>query len=244
LSPARLLAACLLAGGALAACEPSEATSTEPGDAGIHTEAGEGGLTKRSGPKKDPGGNCVTCHLEEYEHVRHPPHVDVKPTTCAVCHTQDGWRPEVLHHDFWPLTGAHQGRPDTQCAWCHGGKPWRFKGTPKACVGCHQEDFDEAKFPEHSTFGTKCADCHSTDAWKPAKHPPKEPAPVPVPATSGSAKVTTSPKGTATPRSPTPTHPTATAVPTPAPTPVPIPKPTAVPTTRPPDVVTRPSKRR
>ena len=219
----RILALSVLAAFVLA-CDPNAGVVPGP----------DGGATAAS-----RGGDCASCHMEEYEHVRHPPHVDVKPTTCGVCHVQEGWRPAGLHHDWWPLTGAHQGRPDTQCTWCHKGTPSVFKGTPKECVGCHQEDYDASTFPDHATFPKKCAECHTTEAWKPAKHPPpRAPAPVAAPTTTSSPKGT--PKGSPPPKSPTPTRPTATVTPTP----VPIPRPTSTPTTRPPDVISRPSRRR
>ena len=237
MSAARVLAASLLAAASLA-CEPSAETSTHS-DAGV--KVGEGGAVARfnaaTGTGTDKGGECAACHMEEYEHVRQPPHVGVRPTTCGVCHVQSDWRPDVVQHDFWPLAGAHKGRPDTQCSWCHKGTPWVFKGTPKACVGCHKEDYDASTFPDHQTFPTKCANCHSTEAWKPAKHPlPPPPPPAPTPTPTPSTKGT--PKGTP-PRSPPRTTPTAT-VPS---TSVPIPRPTSVPTTRPPDVISRPSRR-
>ena len=186
------------------------------------------------------GGDCVTCHMEEYEHAKDPPHVDVKPTTCGVCHAQASWRPSGLHHDGWPLTGAHKGRPDTQCAWCHKGKPSVFKGTPKECVACHQEDYASSTFPEHATFQKKCTDCHSTEAWHPAKQPPpRAPLAVAAPTALPPSKVTIKGK----PIKATPARPAVTPVPTQAPTPVPIPRPTTTPTTRPPDIISRPSRR-
>jgi hypothetical protein len=197
----------------------------------------DGGAAKGALVTAAPGGDCVTCHIEEYEHVKEPPHVDVKPTTCGVCHVQASWRPAGLHHDWWPLTGAHKGRPDTQCAWCHKGKPSVFKGTPKECVGCHQEDYDASTFPEHQTFPKKCADCHSTDAWHPAKAPPPR-APAPVAAPLPPSKTTPASKTVKT--TPATRPPTAQV---PAPTPVPVPRPTTTPTTRPPDVISRPSRR-
>ena len=92
-------------------------------------------------PSSERGGDCATCHLPEYEHAE-PVHVGEKPTTCKVCHGQEGWRPSSLHHDFSPLTGAHAKAP---CSWCHKGTPSAlatFEGTPTACVSCHLEDYE------------------------------------------------------------------------------------------------------
>jgi hypothetical protein len=222
LSAARTrLAAGVLAAATLGlACDPNAMTSG-------------GGVD--GGPGEGKGGNCVTCHLAEYEHAD-PPHVDVKPTTCAVCHVQEGWHPATLRHEWWSLTGAHAGRPDTQCSWCHKGSPAVFKGTTKECVGCHREDYEASTFPDHQTFPQKCAECHNTTAWKPAKHPPPPP-PVPVPTTTATTTKPL-PKGVKPPPPKPPTRPPPTSVPTT------VPAPTSVPTARPPDVISRPSRRR
>ena len=185
----------------------------------------------------EKGGDCSSCHMPEFEGVRDPVHAGVKPTTCAVCHTQQSWRPTSIHHEWWPLTGAHLGIPSPQCAWCHKGTLVVFKGTPKACVGCHREDYEASTFPEHRTFPTTCGDCHTTaPGWKPAKHPPKPPVPVApvgtVPGMLAPPRGAPSPKGGTPPKTTPPkAHPTAPPPTLPAPP------------TRPPDVITRPSRR-
>ncbi len=234
MSAARILSASVLAAGVALAASLGLACDPNAGSA-----EGAGGGAARSAVTADKSGDCASCHMEEYEHVKNPPHVGAKPTTCGVCHVQDGWHPAVLRHDWWPLTGAHQGRPDTQCAWCHKGTPAMFRGTPKECASCHQEDYDASTFPDHQTFQKKCTDCHSTDAWKPAKHPPPKPPP-PAPAVAPTSTAKATPKGTP-PKTAPRTTPVATA--TVPQTPVPIPRPTSVPTTRPPDVISRPSRR-
>ena len=213
----------LFLGLAVAACAPN--------DGGAPTTSADGGVAVT-----DKGGACATCHMAEYEQVREPVHVGAKPTTCTVCHTQDAWRPAAIHHEWWPLTGAHLGTPSPQCSWCHKGTPVVFKGTPKACVGCHREDYDASTFPEHQTFPTTCGDCHTTAAgWRPAKHPPPKPV---APVVTAPPLGTTVPKGLTPPKStppkaPATARPTATATSTTPP----------APTTRPPDVITRPSRR-
>jgi hypothetical protein len=174
-------------------------------------------------PAENKGGNCATCHLPEYEGARD--HADKKPTTCAICHLETSWHPSEVHHDFWKLTGAH-GK--AECAFCHKGAPPTFKGTKKDCVSCHTKDFDTSTFPNHETFGTKCADCHSTTAWKPSTHPPPPPrTPDPVAPPIGSSK--TAPLGS--PRTPLTN---GRALPTATPPRVPTSKP-------PPDVTSRAS---
>ncbi|MEO8878099.1 MAG: hypothetical protein ABI461_21080 [Polyangiaceae bacterium] len=112
---------------------------------------------------KDPQA-CASCHLADFQGVRKPPHVGEKPTTCAVCHTQNSWHPSVLDHS-WPLTGKHATA--SSCFECHKGDPPVFQGTPKACFGCHAADYQRG--PDHVTkhFLTTCETCHSTTAWKP-----------------------------------------------------------------------------
>lgn len=159
---------------------------------------------------------CASCHMPEYQSA--PKHVGKKPTKCAVCHTSDAWRPPVLNHR-WPLTGAHQ---KADCFYCHKGDPVVFMGTPKACVGCHQADYDRA--PGHAgRFPTTCEQCHSTTAWKPTL-PHEEPPP---PATTTPATIPTAPakRAPAPHVAPTPTKPLP-----PHPHPAPTPNPTVEPT--------------
>jgi hypothetical protein len=93
--------------------------------------------------------------MPEYQNAKLPVHVDVKPTKCAVCHVQEAWHPSAVHHEFSPLTGAHQ---KAECNYCHGkGATAVFKGTAKDCIVCHRPEYDSSKFPGHATFPTKCA---------------------------------------------------------------------------------------
>ena len=188
-------------------------------------------------PHEDRGGSCATCHMPEFRQVKEPPHVDVKPTTCGVCHSQEGWRPSVQHHDWWPLTGAHV---KADCLYCHQGKPPSFVGTPKECAKCHMPEFDSSTYPEHSTFGTKCADCHTTTTFKPAtKIPPPTPPPTPAPAPTVAPLSTKGANG-----KPIKAGPGGRPLAPVAPAPPPPQRPTTPPAPRPPDVISRPSSRR
>lgn len=182
--------------------------------------------------KEDPQA-CASCHLSDYEQVRHPPHAGVKPTTCAICHTQTDWHPSVLNHP-WPLTGAHA--KEDICNECHHGEPTVFRGTPKACYACHAADYQ--KGPDHVelAYPKTCEECHTTSAWKPTL-PGIEKRPRPK---AQQTNETTPPVTTATavtkksppkPKTPAVT-PTATTTPTA----------TATATTKP-DVTTGPSRR-
>ena len=118
---------------------------------------------------KSPGA-CAGCHIAEYKAAKN--HVDVRPTTCGICHGSEAWMPSRLDHP-WPLVGAHG---NGKCFWCHKGNPPVFSGTTKECVGCHRAEYDSATFPDHETFSTKCEQCHSSVAWAPALF-----YPVPIP---------------------------------------------------------------
>lgn len=153
---------------------------------------------------------CGRCHLREFTRARRPQHVGQKPSTCASCHLETGWRPSVLVHE-WPLTGAHTA---LDCFACHTGTPARMRGTPEACWGCHEDDYRGVRFAAHARFSHACQECHSTRAWSPTHEPPgereerptSEPPPAPQP----------------TPARPTPT-------PRPQPTPQPAPQPAPAP---------------
>jgi Cytochrome c7 and related cytochrome c len=124
---------------------------------GCTTDAGAGA--------EPPSARCAGCHLQEYRTTTHPPHVRVRPATCAVCHSQTAWHPSQLLHSF-PLDGAHA---KTACFACHQGTSPTFEGTSKQCLGCHATDRRTAdiKVQRHATFSSRCDTCHSTTAWKP-----------------------------------------------------------------------------
>jgi hypothetical protein len=132
----------------------------------------------RSSPGDDSSAQtsarCVSCHLPEYQAVTHPPHRDVKPTTCGTCHDESSWHPSRLVHSF-PLTGAHA---KADCFECHHRPTPVFEGTTELCVGCHAQDQQtaNARVAHHETFPTQCETCHGTIAWKPTL-PHQQPAP-------------------------------------------------------------------
>jgi hypothetical protein len=119
------------------------------------------------GSVEPPSARCAACHLQEFQATTHPPHPGVRPTTCAVCHSETDWHParKVLVHSF-PLDGAHA---KTACFNCHGGPTPVFEGTSKPCANCHQKEHDSAnaKVERHSSFPDECQTCHTTTAWKP-----------------------------------------------------------------------------
>jgi hypothetical protein len=92
--------------------------------------------------------DCQLCHIAEYEAATSPPHVDIFPGECALCHSTTAWQ---------PATFAHETVKDRECSLCH------------------QADYDGTADPVHAgTFPTTCGDCHGTIAWRPAlngEHP-------------------------------------------------------------------------
>jgi hypothetical protein len=97
--------------------------------------------------------DCFSCHRQNDPHQGQMPQ-------CETCHTTAGWKPATFDHSRsrFPLTGAHV---QVACRNCH--QSLAFKGTPTECIACHRADE-----PHQGRFGTNCALCHSTSAWKPA----------------------------------------------------------------------------
>ncbi len=106
-------------------------------------------------------GECARCHLPEFQGARG--HSDQKPTTCAVCHSRDRWRPAILEHR-WTLDGAHR---KARCFACHQDDPPEFRGIGRECVDCHRKAYERAK--GHDDKPDTCADCHTTASWKERK---------------------------------------------------------------------------
>ncbi|MGA9118966.1 MAG: hypothetical protein WB699_06335 [Bacteroidota bacterium] len=111
---------------------------------------------------------CVSCHQADFNATNNPPHVSGGfPTDCTTCHTTTAWQPATFDHSksSFPLTGAHVSVP---CASCHTNN--NFTTVPTTCVGCHQQNFNTASNPPHSTggFSTDCTTCHNTVAWQPS----------------------------------------------------------------------------
>jgi hypothetical protein len=102
---------------------------------------------------KDTPTECEACHLSDDAH-------DGKfGAQCGVCHTSEGWSPAKFDHSLaeFTLEGKHIEVP---CENCHTDG---FKGTPKDCYSCHQQD------DEHDgAFGTACETCHNPSDWKDA----------------------------------------------------------------------------
>lgn len=100
---------------------------------------------------------CASCHSPDDVHR------GARGTDCASCHTTKEWQTARFNHEKetgFALRGAHA---DTACASCH--KTGRYEDkVPKDCHGCHLAEDTHA-----GRLGEKCGDCHTNDAFKPAK---------------------------------------------------------------------------
>ncbi len=105
---------------------------------------------------KGTAKTCIGCHQKDDTHKGQ------FGTDCGACHKTEGWKPATFDHavSTFPLTGKHVA---ARCESCHVGQV--FKGTAKTCAGCHQDPAYHL-----AAFGTACADCHTADAWRPARY--------------------------------------------------------------------------
>ncbi|MFN2120024.1 MAG: hypothetical protein ACK2T0_06505 [Anaerolineales bacterium] len=97
---------------------------------------------------------CGACHFGDDAHKGQ------LGSACGACHTTTAWKPSTFNHNnsAFKLTGAHSSVP---CGSCHVNGV--LTGTPTTCSSCHGQDD-----PHNGAFGSNCAACHSTSAWKPA----------------------------------------------------------------------------
>jgi hypothetical protein len=109
---------------------------------------------------------CIACHRSDFVAAQGPPHQQGGfPLNCSECHSMNSWLGAKFDHAavaHFPLTGAHA---TLACNLCHVGG--RFAGTPAACIGCHQADFQATNNPNHvaAGFAADCSLCHSTSTW-------------------------------------------------------------------------------
>jgi hypothetical protein len=113
---------------------------------------------------------CGNCHLSTYLQTTNPNHAQSGfSRRCEDCHnvTSATWHSSTFSHpESFPLVGGHAG---LACARCHIGG--RYEGTSPACVSCHEKDYASTTNPNHAGghFATTCQDCHTIQAWRPAK---------------------------------------------------------------------------
>jgi hypothetical protein len=114
---------------------------------------------------------CVSCHLANYNATTNPSHAAAGySTNCSACHSTAQWLGATFNHSTtaFPLSGAHLA---VSCSDCHANGV--YKGTPTACISCHQTDFNNTVNPHHvpAGFSTTCTSCHTTNpGWQPAPY--------------------------------------------------------------------------
>jgi hypothetical protein len=83
---------------------------------------------------------CYDCHSSAYQVVQTPKHADVLPTTCAECHSTNGWIPASAGHPeskFAITSGSHANKA-IGCADCHiESRGSDVGGQNCDCVHCH-----------------------------------------------------------------------------------------------------------
>jgi hypothetical protein len=101
---------------------------------------------------------CITCHTRA-DSAFMAGHTQKYGVNCVSCHdgahNMDGFE----HKNVFVLDGKHA---QLTCDQCH--PQQTFKGTPKACVGCHAEPK-----VHQGLFGTDCIACHTSTGWTPAR---------------------------------------------------------------------------
>ena len=103
--------------------------------------------------------DCVDCHLEDYNEADDPDHRRLNfPTDCEQCHGTNAvtWdNANFDHTSIYPLQGAHK---NLDCTSCHA----TGYALPRECYGCHSQDYEAARNPNHRTAGfpTACESCH------------------------------------------------------------------------------------
>ncbi len=113
--------------------------------------------------KFDPG-TCTDCH-RQMDAAFTTAHALAYGTACLNCHDGVDRFGKNFDHNRFPfkIKGKHVG---VSCEKCHDNTHTLsdFASTSKDCVSCHGKDD-----PHGGRFGTKCADCHNENGWKPAK---------------------------------------------------------------------------
>ena len=116
---------------------------------------------------KHLGVNCATCHTGgQYLgipkncfgcHAKDDRHGGQFGNDCAACHTTAGWGQVTFEHSktAFPLNGKHTG---VNCTACH--VDGVFRGTPKNCYACHENDDKH-----NGQLGIDCGACHIASGW-------------------------------------------------------------------------------
>ena len=104
---------------------------------------------------------CGGCHPD--------PHASSLGLDCEKCHEQTNWRPTGSIADHartgFHLIAAHAVAP---CESCHRqAAVGQFRGAPRQCELCHQNNLAGATSPDHIANGwtTNCERCHTPAGW-------------------------------------------------------------------------------
>jgi hypothetical protein len=106
--------------------------------------------------------SCFSCHSKQYYATTSPNHAQSNfSTNCDDCHSMTSftWGNTNFDHSFFPLVGGHNL---TNCFSCHKQNAG-FKGLTTDCYLCHNQQFLQAKNPDHvqAKFSTACQECHN-----------------------------------------------------------------------------------
>ncbi len=139
--------------------------------AGAHTNA-TCAACHTGGVYRGTSRECVGCHRADYDTSKEPKHSAAGfATTCQDCHqyADPDWKQARFNHSTFLLAGNHLTQT---CAACHVNDV--YAGAPRACEGCHRDDFDRTTVPNHvaARFPATCDSCHRyTDSdWKQARY--------------------------------------------------------------------------
>ncbi len=105
---------------------------------------------------------CFTCHSDDYSGTNDPDHIAAGfSSDCTLCHDTSGFENDFFNHSTtgYTLTGAHT---TVNCTGCHTND--RYKGTPRDCYSCHEDDYRDAD--DHEENPTDCELCHTTNSWE------------------------------------------------------------------------------
>jgi hypothetical protein len=125
------------------------------------------------------GGDCASCHIDEYNNATNPPHVGVNPITCGDCHSEVTWRPASggTHPEsrFAITAGAHIG---IACGDCHtSGLGSAQNGGNTDCIACHPKGDITPSHNGRTGFvwmdmkKNFCLQCHPNGRVKGGQHP-------------------------------------------------------------------------
>lgn len=105
--------------------------------------------------------SCASCHADV--------HREELGKTCARCHSTTSWRVTDMvqqHQETrFPLLGRHAS---VECQSCHTrASEQRFAGTETTCAGCHRNDYQNTKNPNHvaAGFSSDCEQCHRVTSY-------------------------------------------------------------------------------